>query len=191
MSTRDKPYTVDDLAAFAALPENEGKKFELIEGVIYDVTTGSPLHGLLILWLASRLLNFALEHQLGLVFSDNVTYELSVGDEFVPDISFVAHVDPQSLPDKRFYTAPDLAIEVVSPSNHPLDLLLKIERYFHFGTQQVWIIYPEGQAVWIYQAQGDGSLVLRKLGLDDTLDGGAILPGFSLPIRQLFTIGQA
>ncbi|MCQ3933255.1 MAG: hypothetical protein DPW16_22645 [Chloroflexi bacterium] len=179
-------YTSADLRALEALPENADKKFELIAGEIFDVTTGTPEHAFIILLLASRLLQFVLNRDLGFVFTDTVTYQLSEEHEYIPDVSYISRERQAELPPKRYYVAPDLAVEVMSPSNQPQDMLRKIETYFQYGTRLVWLIYPDTRAVWVYEPQADGSWRLSKTEYDGILDGGDVLPGLSIPVREIF-----
>jgi Uma2 family endonuclease len=90
------------------------------------------------------------------------------------------------LPEKLFNAAPDLAVEVVSPSNSPRDLLTKIEHYLEFGTQLVWAVYPDEQIVDVYRLADDGGMHIQKFTVGDRLDGENVLPGFSLPVRNIF-----
>ncbi|GIK67547.1 MAG: hypothetical protein BroJett018_53410 [Chloroflexota bacterium] len=181
-----KLYTSADLRALEALPENADKKFELIAGEIFEVTTGTPEHAFIILLLASKLLQFVLNHDLGFVFTDTVTYQLSEEHEYIPDVSYISRESQAELPPKRYYVAPDLAVEVMSPSNQPQDMLRKIETYFQYGTRLVWLIYPDTRTVWVYEPQADGSWRLSKTAYEGTLDGGDVLPGFSIPVREIF-----
>ncbi len=83
--------------------------------------------------------------------------------------------------------APDLAVEIISPSNTHREIRGKIEAYLAHGTQLVWIVYPEDKAVDVWRAMPDGSLSKRTFGINDTLYGESILPNFTLPIRDIFT----
>jgi Uma2 family endonuclease len=79
--------------------------------------------------------------------------------------------------------APDLAVEVVSPANSASALQAKIVEYFEKGARQVWIIYPTSRTLYLYTALKR----VRILDANDTLEGGDLLPNFSLPIRELFS----
>jgi Uma2 family endonuclease len=185
MTLEERLYTVADLEALYELPENADKKFELYKGVIYEVPTGTPLHAWIIATLVRILSNFAVEHDSGFVFSDSIDYYLPNGDVFIPDVSFVSKQRQPDLPDK-FTIAPDLAVEVVSPTNRPREILNKIESYLESGTQLVWVAYPDEKVVDVYRHSPDGGLLLRKFGLDATLDGEDVLPGLKITVRDVF-----
>lgn len=189
MTARDKPFTVADLDALQDLPENRDKRFELIGGIIFEMPTGTLKHAYIIGQIFGYLWQFVNQRRLGMVFPDGATYVLSDEDEFVPDVSFISTARFQGLGQKQ-YGPPDLAVEVISPSNHPLDMLFKIERYFHFGTQEVWLVYPDERVVYVYRPEPDGSLNLRKIPTDGTLTDSIVLPGFSLAIQSIFPTEQ-
>ena len=77
---------------------------------------------------------------------------------------------------------PNLAVEVVSPTNAADEILSKIHEYFRAGVELVWVIYPEHAEVYVYT----GPLDLHILGRTGILDGGKVLPGFQLPVAELF-----
>ena len=103
----------------------------------------------------------------------------------VPDVAFASWA---RFPEGRVPTAPipslapDLAIEVLSDSNTPREMRRKRGEYFTSGVRLVWLVDPEPRTVSVYTAPEEVS----ELGEDDTLDGGDVLPGFSLPLRDLF-----
>jgi Uma2 family endonuclease len=77
---------------------------------------------------------------------------------------------------------PEIAAEVISNNHLAEDVLEKIEEYFAAGVQLVWVIYPRRQRVHVFESP----LRIRGLALTDELDGGAVLPGFRLPVSALF-----
>ena len=103
-----------------------------------------------------------------------------------PDVAFVSH---SKWPANRrapkvsvWDLVPDLAIEVVSPSNSAVDVQGKIHEYFDAGVSKVWVVYPEQKNIYIYASPTK----IQVLQLGDELDGGDLLPGFKLPLSALF-----
>ncbi|HEV3162423.1 MAG TPA: Uma2 family endonuclease [Isosphaeraceae bacterium] len=103
-----------------------------------------------------------------------------------PDVAFIG---PGRWPIRKPapYTAawdvvPNLAIEVVSPSDRAQELMDKIQEFFRAGVEVVWVVYPTHRMVHIYESLTQ----IKVLTLADTLDGGALLPGFQLPLAKLF-----
>lgn len=183
---REKLYTIDDLEYIANLSENADKRFELIEGVIYEVNAPTPKHAYVSGKFYRNLDDFSEAHDLGFAFPDSVSYILYDDKEFIPDASFVSKAKVPGFPlPEEFRFAPDLAVEVVSPSNYPRQILTKVENYLKYGTKLVWVAYPDLQVVDVYRTAQAG-LHIQKFDIDGTLDGEEVLPGLKLDVRRVF-----
>lgn len=182
MSTR----TLLTLAQFDALPRPEPKKYELSEGELVMTASPRPLHGIVRETLGKSLINFVDAHRLGQIFWE-MEYELSRETVRIPDLSFVNAERMRAQPvDERIAGAPDLAIEVVSPSNDPSDLTRKAKQYLQSGARVVWIVYPQTKMVYIHRP---GERVeIREAG--QLLDAPALLPGWSIQLEKLFTLSR-
>jgi Uma2 family endonuclease len=104
-----------------------------------------------------------------------------------PDIAFVSSkrwpLDrPKSLRDDAWDVVPDLAVEVISPTDRAADLLDKVSEYFQAGVRLVWLVYPSQRCIHVFEAWNR----IRVVTEADTLDGGEVLPGFRLPLNRLF-----
>ena len=103
-----------------------------------------------------------------------------------PDLAFVSYERwprGKRVPeDAAWDVVPELAIEVVSPTNLAEDLLAKVDEYFQAGVRQVWVVYPAAARVHVHESPTH----IRVLGRGDELDGGPLLPGFRLPLAELF-----
>jgi Uma2 family endonuclease len=188
MVIREGRATLEDLWALDQLAENEGKRFELLNGEITEVPTPEPLHNYIASMLIGWIGRYLDTHKIGYVF-DNVSYTLSDGDELIPTASFLSK-ERQSFPlPKKFFLAPDLAIEVKSPSNSDRELLDKAESYLKSGTRLVWLVYPTSKVVDVCRLADDGDLKLHKIELEGTLDGEDVLPGFRLTVKDIFPVG--
>lgn len=187
MELRERLMTTDEFYEFVDRPENALKSFELLDGVLYEMPSASAIHGI----IASHFIGLlaiwqhTIKQTLGYPVGDNNDFELAPGTVLQPDAAFVSKGRSSNVR-KRFKIAPDVAVEVVSPSNTPLDILTKVETYIRYGTLMVIVMYIDEKAVRVYTPNADGSLTLRKLTADDTLDGGAVLPGFSVRVGDLF-----
>jgi Uma2 family endonuclease len=101
-----------------------------------------------------------------------------------PDVGFVSKARlPAGLPKGYIPFAPDLAVEVVSPNDKAAEIQTKIGEYLRYGVRLIWVLYPDNQSIVVHTKEG-----ARTLTVDDTLDGGDVLPGFSLPVRDLFPV---
>lgn len=100
-----------------------------------------------------------------------------------PDIAYTSRTrQPAPLPDTFLELAPDLAVEVRSPSNRRGDIESKLADYRRAGVQQVWVVSPRRETVVVHHLDGTDVLLTRT----DTLTGGDVLPGFSVPVAELF-----
>jgi Uma2 family endonuclease len=109
-----------------------------------------------------------------------------------PDLAFVSYQrwpkkKPISRDDDAWDVVPDLAVEVVSPTDVAEKLREKIPEYFRAGVSLVWVIYPLGSEVHVYESPTS----VRILGATSELDGGNVLPGFRLALTELFRESQA
>lgn len=184
ISTLEKLYTAEEFWEIAALPENEDKILELEDGVIIEVPAPKPLHSFLAARLVRLIGNFVEEHKLGYVLGADGGYTLSPRNVRIPDVSFVSKERYPTLPE-RFEDHPDLAVEVVSPSDKPGKLSRKITLYLQTGVRLIWVVYSEEKQVAEYRL-ANGGTVFRSLELDGTLDGGEVLPNFKLPVKDIF-----
>lgn len=102
-----------------------------------------------------------------------------------PDLAFVSYERwPASRPIPSTHAwdvVPDLAVEVVSPGNTHSEILDKIEDYFRAGVRRVWVVLPTKRKVYDYESDTR----IQILGPDDALDGGDLIPGFRLRLRDL------
>jgi Uma2 family endonuclease len=162
----------------------EDRLFELMDGILVEKAMGFP-EAFLAAALIRILGNWVSPRKLGAVAAPDGMMRLAAGLVRIPDVSFIRwdrfpnrQVQPDPIPN----LSPDLAVEVLSPSNTDAEMGQKLRDYFGSGTQLVWFVDPRQRTVTIYTAP-DESVVLRE---DQTLDGGAVLPGFTLPLRELF-----
>lgn len=108
-----------------------------------------------------------------------------------PDVAFVSTARwplDRALPmTGDWNVVPDLAVEVISPNDVFQDVLARVREYFYYGVQVVWVIAPEEQQVYVY----DAPTHVRILTVQDDLTGDEVIPGFRMPIGQLFQSAAA
>jgi Uma2 family endonuclease len=119
---------------------------------------------------------------LGFVTGADGGFKLASKRVRLPDVGFIAKEHLSQLPG-RFEMAPDLVVEVVSPDE---DVFKKVREYIAAGTRLVWTVYPDEKTVYVFRPAEGAELRVQQFGLDDTLDGGDVLPGFTLPVREIF-----
>ncbi len=181
---RPPPGTATEDDVIAAMEAPRKRLCELIDGVLVEKAMGYS-ESLLATVLITALWSFVRPRNLGLVTAPDGTMRLWAGRVRMPDIAFTSwdripgrRRPRQPIPD----LAPDLAVEVLSRSNTPGEMRLKRQDYFTANVRLVWEIDPERRTVSVYTAP-EGPTVLTEA---DTLDGGAVLPGFTLSLRDLF-----
>jgi Uma2 family endonuclease len=178
MAVQTKRATVEEFDQFVQLPENADRLFEYVGGEITEVVSNNYSSE-----IAARILIeigiFVKNKNMGRVTGADGGYMVS-GERYIPDVAFISR-EKQPEPSHEAYnpTPPDLAVEVLSPSNDLSDIRIKLVNYLNAGTV-VWIVDPDKKQVEVY-ASGQA----KKLGLNDTLDGGAVLPGFTLPVKEI------
>ena len=179
----DKKVWTDE--EFMALPD-DGGRYELVNGEVRTIGNSGMEHGYLASVLNSRLTIHILDQKLGVPCDSSTAFTMKTGNKRSPDFSFVSRERLKGikrLPKGYFQGAPDLAIEVIFPSNTFEELHEKLVEYFANCCKLVWIVNPDERSVLVYrQPQPD-----KLLKLTDTLDGEDIIPGFSLAIADLFT----
>ena len=180
MSTKTL-LTADDLWKKVA----DGSRYELSKGELLPMTPVGWRHGEIVIRLGRMLQQHAEENSLGGVGTE-VGFRLARDPDTVraPDIAFVARNRmPQGAAAERFAElAPDLAVEVLSPEDTASEIQRKVEEYLAAGARLVWIVDPSNQRVTTYRSLQD----IKILSVEQQLDGGDILPGFTVQIAQIF-----
>ena len=168
------------------MPGDDSVRLELIEGKLISMPPAGADHGYLGLEIGAELRNFVKSHKLGKTYGSDAGFRLSEDTVLSPDAAFVCQ-DRVALVHRRGFAngAPDLAVEVVSPSNTVPELLRKIRLYFKAGCRTVWVIDRDRSEVQVFEASGAD----RTLRSGDLLECPELLPGFSLPIAELFESG--
>ncbi len=183
MTVHERLTTTAEFWAIVERPENADKRLELINGVIVEVPPSSKINAILGSWIIALLNMFVTPKRLGYVTGADGGYELGPHDTVIPDAAFIAKVRAAGVEGKTFPVAPDLAVEVISPSETKTSVADKVQRYFHAGAQIIWAIYPKQRVVYVYRPAAKP----EKVGIDGELDGAPVLPGFLLSVREIFT----
>lgn len=172
-------HTVDDL-----LRMPDWREWELDRGRLVPVSKNTMLHGQLVCRIARHLEGFMEESDLGHVVSESGFWlERDPDTMRGPDVAFVSYERLPELPAKGVWEGwPDLAVEVVSPNNRTGETLKKIGQYLNAGTTLVWQVVPAQRKVAVHRADGS----IEVVGEDGVLYGDPVLPGFALPVRDIF-----
>ena len=176
------PMTVEE---FSKLPDpDDGSRLELVRGVVLALPSSQAKHGLCCSRVGRKLGNYVDDNKRGWVASNDTGVVLERGSDTLrgPDVAFWSIERQPSEPDGYFEIPPDIAVEVVSPSDRKKDIRAKIKEYVFFGVRLIWLVDPDARTVTVYA----GSLRGTELDESDTLDGGDVLSGFSCKLADFF-----
>ncbi len=161
-------------------------RYDLIEGELRQMPPMPGYeHGILTAEFALEAGNFVRQHQLGKCFAAETRFiiERDPDTAIGPDWAFIARERlPHPTPKGFVPIAPDAVLEVRSPSDRQPEVAKKIARWLRAGVRLVWELDPEARTLSIYRPDREP----QRLGINDTLSGEEVLPGFSLPLRRLF-----
>lgn len=161
--------------------ENDLEGYEYAKGELVPMPPTSMEHGEISINIIRYLDMHVYKHQLGRLYTAETTFQLD--DRLVkPDVAFVSM---ERLPENRRKGSPvppDLAIEIVSPTDKHYDVTEKALAYLKAGTRFVWVIEPVAKTVMVYRSETDSTM----LNYEDTLTGEDVVPGFACPVAQLF-----
>lgn len=183
MAVQQKLITVAEFERFLSREENSGRLFELIEGEIVEKMPTEE-HGIISLRLGSKVLIFVDLHKLG-----RVGVEIRHGlpdDEYnerLPDISFRAGLEHEVVKEGTVPQMPDLGVEIKSPDDSLKKMRAKARYYLENGTRLVWLVLPKERLVEVYAPDFEDILTENQI-----LDGRDVLPGFRLPVVEIFQV---
>jgi Uma2 family endonuclease len=182
MSTEVRRATIEDVAT---LPD-DGQRYDLIKGNLIRMSLARGRHGEIaskINWLVG---NVVWPERLGRVYTAEAGFILARGPDVLlcPDVASVSseRLPPDAERDQFMEIAPDLAVEVLSPSETARTSREKVDAYLDGGVNAVWVVGPVRRSVAVHLASG----MTEILSEDDVLDSGDILPGFSVPVADIF-----
>jgi Uma2 family endonuclease len=178
--TKHKAWTDHELESLPA----DGQKYELVDGQLV-VSPVPANHGAICVRLILLIGSFVQKRKLGEVYDSSTGFRVSEDILLSPDVSFVSKARLKKVfrgPDKFLHGAPDLAIEVLSPSDRMQAIHRKLDLYFEHGTRLIWIVNWKLEQVHIYRPESIEALTQGA----DLLSGNELLPGFKCRLSQIF-----
>jgi Uma2 family endonuclease len=161
--------------------------YELLDGQLRDKPMPIDVHGEIQSRILYFLQGYVFAHPIGKSYGE-VHFRISARNFFVPDAAFVRLEQLSKITEPGFLPfAPDLAVEIVSPSNTLSEMSRKIKAYIDAGSVQVWIVDPTVQQIVVWYADQTA----RTFVVGETLTGGDLLPGLSFPVADLFPKDQS
>lgn len=174
--------TEDDVLRY--LSHEPKRLVELVDGVLVEKPMGQK-EGYFAASLIAFLVVYVRPRRLGVVGAPDTLFRITPDKFRLPDVCYTAW---ENLPNATAHLertgqfSPDLAVEILSSGNTRLEIEQKRREYFSAGTMLVWIFDPEAETVAVYTSADEFTLLKRT----DTLDGGVLMPGFTLPLEDLF-----
>ncbi|MDE2946770.1 MAG: Uma2 family endonuclease [Chloroflexota bacterium] len=189
MATQERVYTADDVWQLEQQPLNPTEKYYLIDGELMIKMAPAQHHASAASELSRHLGNFVAERGLGRVLTECGYHP--AGDRrtvLLPDVAFEA-MPRASQPPLATYVPymPDLAVEIISPSQTLAQVRRKAEVYLRHGAAVVWLLDPLAKTAEVWRRGADDAPVVERIAGDGDLTGGDILPGFRLPLARIFS----
>ena len=179
LRTRQTLMTAEE---YARLPD-DGRRYELVRGVLVEMSHPQSHHGIVVVALASLLRSWVRPRKLGIIVAD-VGHVIERGPDTVrgPDVAFVRNGRLDLRTTSWVEGGPDLAVEIRSPGDRKGEIDERVADYLRAGTPLVWVVDPAKRTVTV-RRPGVADVVLRE---DDEVDGGEVLPGFRAAVRECF-----
>jgi Uma2 family endonuclease len=173
------------LTAEEAEERTNADHWELVRGEVLELTPPGGEHGVFTHSLSLAIGSHVRSHRLGRVTAAETGFILSRNPDTLraPDIAFIsAERVPQPLPKGWFSTVPDLVVEMVSPSDRAGEMQERVADWLGAGVRLLWLVYPRPRQVHVYRSLEDVHILKEA----DVLAGEDVLPGFSLPVAEIF-----
>src|SRR5260370_10364134 len=170
---------------YAALPD-DGYRYEIVNGVLVMTPAPSPEHQAISVRIAYYLFPHIDLMGIGKLFTAPIDVELGPKNVFQPDLVVVLNAHLDRVAEKKIIGAPDLVVEVASPSTAAYDRLTKYEKYAHAGIREYWMVKPKSRSVELVLLQGSEYRSLRIFRGEHALPS-RIVPNLSVSVEPFFT----
>jgi Uma2 family endonuclease len=176
--------TTEEFEAFVSLPENDERLFELIDGEIFEKVPSNPYASFIAHMISFFIEKYLQENGIEGYITGEAGGFLVDGERYAPDVAYTSVERSADLARKGYnQIPPELAVEVETNTTTDTERRLR-RKVLHYRDAGVvlWVVYPETKEVEVYTPNQP----TQRLTFDDTLDGGEVLPGFSLAVKDIF-----
>jgi len=174
-------WTYED---YAALPD-DGKRYEIVDGVLYMSPAPNIIHQRIVGRIFRYLSTYVEDAGLGLVLSAPTDVKLSPMDVFQPDVFIILNENREKIKEKYILGAPDLVVEVASPSTSGFDRREKQDVYAHAGVQEYWVVNPDAHTVEVLVLEA-GKYVSLSIFRGKAILPSRVMPEFPVAVEQFF-----
>lgn len=183
MFVQQQRYSFEEFEQFQALPQNRGRLFELIDGEVVEKVP-TQAHGIVAVNISTPLKLRVMQGFPGRVAVE-VRHKMphDPHNALLPDVSFYIDITLPVITSGAVPRMPDLAVEIQSPDDSLRQLRERAQYYLANGSRMVWLVLIEKRLVLVMTA--DDEYILTE---GDILEGGDVLPGFTLPVRDIFVM---
>ena len=182
MVVRRKPVTAEELLR---IPD-DGLRRELVRGEVRTMAPAGNVHGRIAINVSTPLDQYVRAHDLGVVFAAETGFKIAGNPDTVraPDAAFVRRERVKAVGEVEGYwpEAPDLAVEVVSPNDLFAEVEEKVADWLAAGTRMILVVNPRARTVTVRLSEKES----RIFSEEETLDGGRVVPGWTLPVADVF-----
>ncbi|MCL6448985.1 MAG: Uma2 family endonuclease [Armatimonadetes bacterium] len=173
-------YTYAD---YALLPE--GAPYQLIGGKLVMTPAPSTFHQIISMRLEAKFVNFVTEKDLGIILDAPIDVYFEEKETYQPDIIFIAKNRLQIIEKARINGAPDLVVEILSPSTGYYDLKKKARTYARHGVKEYWVVDPEDQSIEVHVGR-EGKFVLNQRAEGEGRVKSLVLEGLAVEVTEIF-----
>lgn len=179
---------IEEFEQYIELPENNERRFELIDGELVEKVP-TELHGIIVARIVARIVIYLQQHGLEERVAVEPRHKMpkEKRNSYIPDLAYTSPERALPIVEKGAVPQmPDLAVEIKSPDDQVHLMRKKAAYYLANGSRMVWLVFPEQRLVEVYQPDMDVLLLVDHAGRHDEIDGGDVLPGFKLAVKEIF-----
>ncbi|GHU03250.1 hypothetical protein FACS1894147_06830 [Spirochaetia bacterium] len=163
------------------------ERYELIDGIPYAMSAPNTAHQLTLMMLSNEIYNFLKGKPCKAIvspFDVRLFYEEDESDDTVVQPDLVVICDPEKLGEEGCRGAPELAVEILSPSNTAIEMERKLNLYQDAGVEEYWVVDPKSKNIRVYSLK-DNKYSMKRYHTEDTIQSG-VLPGLTIPLAAVF-----
>ncbi|MBX3083803.1 MAG: Uma2 family endonuclease [Anaerolineae bacterium] len=187
MVAKENLHTFSEYMDFVQRPENADRRFELIDGEIKEMPPTLIRNSILASWFAVPFWDYIDSHIMA-VSAPKAIYKITESNAFQPEMGLIAKARMGGWEGIEFPVAPELAVEVISPSEGPRDVVRKAQTYLQAGTKVVLAVFSDERLIDVYRLNTDGTVLINTLRDNAELTLDDVLPRFKVNLDKLFSV---